>query len=369
MNRLVLAGGGHAHLSVLQALAEREISGVEVVLVTPSEFQDYSGMLPGWIAGHYALPQCQINLQHLVQSGNVRMVTSEIADMNADQRCVRLADGQRIEYDLLSLDTGSEIDTSLLELTGDKLLPAKPLAEFFSAWPRILSQATDQPSYRLVIVGGGAAGVELALAARHAFKLAGIDRRVELVVSEGGLLEGHAHGVKRRVMRFIDSVNIVVHRLSAVGTPEGVLLADGTHLPANRVIAATGKRAPCWLKMSKLKLDEAGFIAVDGQQRSLSHSNVFAAGDVCARQDMVVERSGVHAVHSGPILAANLRVTLTDGTLKTYRPRRHSLYLLACGPQYAIASWGPFSAEGKWVWRWKDWIDRRFVERFSGPEQ
>ena len=369
LKRLVLVGGGHAHLSVLRALAKKSIAGVEVVMVTPSEFQDYSGMLPGWIAGHYSLAQCQINLQHLVQAGSVHMVTNKIVGMNADQRYVSLPGGQQIEYDVLSLDTGSEIDTSLLELAGDKLLPAKPLVEFFSAWPLVLKQAVEQADYRLVIVGGGAAGVELALAASHAFTSSGVNNSIDLVVSEGGLLEGHALGVRRRVTRFMDSVNIVVHRLSAVATPQGVLLENGNTLPADCVIAATGKRAPYWLKMSKLNLDENGFIAVDGQQRSLSHSNVFAAGDVCARQDIDVERSGVHAVHSGPILAANLLASFSGGAMATYRPRRHSLYLLACGPQYAIASWGPFSAEGKWVWRWKDWIDRRFVERFSGPEK
>lgn len=335
-----------------------------MVLVTPSTHQDYSGMLPGWIAGHYALPQCRINLQPMVRAGNIHLVTSKIVSMDADNHCVRLADEQQIEYDVLSLDTGSEIDTSMLEMAGEKLLPAKPIAEFFSAWPRVLAQTIEQADYRLLIVGGGAAGVELALAARHAFTRAGLERGIDLVVSEGGLLEGHAPGVRQRAARFIAHVNIAVHRLSAVGTPQGVLLADGNALPADCVIAATGKRAPGWLGLSKLKLDEAGFIAVDGQQRSLSHSNVFAAGDVCARQDRAVERSGVHAVRSGPILAANLLATFTGGSMKTYRPRRHSLYLLACGPQYAIASWGPFSAEGKWVWHWKDRIDRRFVERF-----
>lgn len=367
LKRLVLIGAGHAHLSVLQALANRRIAETEVVLVTPSTHLDYSGMLLGWIAGHYELSQCQINLQPLARSGNVHMVTSNVVSMDADRRCVNLPGGKQIEYDLLSLEIGSEIDTSLLELAGDKLLPAKPLAGFYSSWPRVLKQAIQQPGYRLVIVGGGATGVEITLAAQHAFAVAGIDTCVELVVSESGLLQGHAPGVRHRVQRFLDKMKVVVHQQSAVGTPEGLLLADGTELPADCVIAATGKRAAYWLAMSKLMLDKAGFISVDGQQRSLSHPNVFAAGDVCARQDRAVERSGVHAVRAGPILSANLMAALKNGAMKTYRPRSRSLYLLACAPQYAIASWGPFSAKGKWVWRWKDWIDRRFIERFSGP--
>jgi NADH dehydrogenase FAD-containing subunit len=157
----------------------------------------------------------------------------------------------------------------------------------------------------------------------------------------------------------------MVHRLQAVGTQAGVVLSDGTSLPADRVLAATGARAPAWLKGSDLQLDMNGYVVVDGTYCSVSHRNVFAAGDVAARQDIAVARSGVHAVHAGPVLAANLLAALQGGAMQTYVPRRHSLYLLACGPRYAVASWGRWSAEGAWVWYWKDWIDRHFVLRFA----
>ncbi|KAF3996541.1 FAD-dependent oxidoreductase [Glaciimonas immobilis] len=367
MKRLVLVGGGHAHLSVLRALAQKKTPGVEVTLVTPSTHQNYSGMLPGWMAGHYVQAQCRIDLLSLAQTARVHMAVDRIAGIDADQHCVRLPDGRRLEYDLLSLDIGSEIDLSWLEMAGNKLLPVKPLDDFFVAWPKILACAREQPGYRLVVVGGGAAGVELALAARYAFSRANIQGRVELVVSESGLLAGHAAGVQGRIKHFLARAGVFVHRQRAVGVEEGVMLSDGTLLPADCVIAATGARAPLLLKFSKLMLDENGYIAVNGFHRSLSHPNVFAAGDVCARQDVAMVRSGVHAVRAGPVLAANLLATLMGTPLVTYQPRQRSLYLLACGPQYGVASWGGFSAEGKWIWRWKDRIDRRFIQRFSAP--
>ena len=365
MKRLVLVGGGHAHLSVLRALARNKPAGVEVVLVTPSSHQNYSGMLPGWMAGHYTQEQCQIDLQPLAQVAHVHLVVDRVKGMDADRRCVDLPDGRHIEYDFLSLDVGSEIDSSWLEMAGAKLLPVKPLEIFFEAWSRVLACAMEQPGYRLVVVGGGAAGVELALAARHVFAIANIDGRVDLVVSESGLLVGHAAGVQRRITCFLTKAGVSIHRMRAVGAEEGVMLSDGTLLSADCVIAATGARAPRWLQPSGLMLDENGYIAVDRHHRSLSHSNVFAAGDVCARQDLAMARSGVHAVHAGPVLAANLLAALGGGPLVAYQPRRRSLYLLACGPRYAIASWGGFSMEGEWVWRWKDRIDRRFIDRFS----
>ena len=365
--RLVLAGAGHAHLSVLQALARKRPSETDIVLVTPAAFQTYSGMLPGWIAGHYSTPQCRIDVHAFAHQAGVRVVEAYLVAMDADRQCVATSDGQRIDFDILSLDVGSEIDRSLLEMAGARLLALKPLDDFFQAWPEVLAAALHKPGYRLAVVGAGAAGVELALAARHAFMRAGAAARVDLVASGAGPVAGHGRAVQRRVTQALDRAGVVVHHVRAAGAKEGLVLSDGTILACDCVIAATGARAPAWLGSSKLALDENGFVAVDGCHRSVSHPCVFAAGDVCARQDREVGRSGVHAVRAGPVLAANLLAMLQGGAMGVYRPRRRSLYLLACGPRYAIASWGRWSAEGYVLWRWKDWIDRRFIARFAPP--
>ncbi|MDD5336494.1 MAG: FAD-dependent oxidoreductase [Rhodoferax sp.] len=367
MKKLVLVGGGHAHLSVLRALANKPQPGVDVTLITPYAQQNYSGMLPGWIAGHYTQAQCRVELAPLVQAAGARLILAQVVGMDAARRCVGLGDGRHLEYDLLSLDVGSETDTSWLETLGDKLLPVKPLDNFFAIWPRILAQAKEKSDYRLVVVGAGAAGVEIALAAQYVFARSAPQARVDLVASEAGLLPGYRQRVQDRVRRIAQRAGLSLHFLRGVGCGDGVLLSDGRLLPADHVIATTGARAPVWLGLSKLGLNQDGYVLVDSQHRSRSHPNVFAAGDVCARPDTNLARSGVHAVHAGPVLAANLIAALAGQPLQAYRPKRYSLYLLSCGPRYAVASWGPWSAEGQWVWRWKDWIDRRFIRKFSEP--
>lgn len=365
MKQLVLVGGGHAQLSVLRALAKARTPGVQATLITPSAHQNYSGMLPGWMAGHYTQARCRIDLRPLAQAAGFALVLNPVTQLDAAQRCVYLADGRRVDYDLLSLDIGSETASAPLSALGDKLLPIKPLDTFFATWPAVLARAKAHKGFRLVVVGAGAGGVEVALAARYAFHQAGLDAQVALVALETGLLPGHGPGVRRRIERFAQELGLVLHRAHALGTAEGLALSNGQVLAADCVIAATGARPAPWLAATGLALDNAGYILVDAAHRSLSHTDVFAAGDTCARPDVAMARSGVHAVYVGPVLAHNLLAVLRGGALKAYQPKPNPLYLLACGPRYAIASWGNWSAQGAWVWYWKDWIDRRFMRRFS----
>jgi pyridine nucleotide-disulfide oxidoreductase family protein len=365
VKHLVLAGGGHAQLAVLNTLAQTRLRDVAVTLVTPEPRHPYSGMLPGWIAGHYARADLEIDLGPLARRAGVKLLLDRIEAMDASKRCVTLSGGRLLDFDLLSLDVGSEINTSWLSTLGNGLLPLRPLGDFLDRWPMVLAAARCRPGYRVAIVGAGAAGAEVALAVRYAFDRERIDGEVSLVAPRDKFLVGHATGVRRRVEDWTRRLGVKLHDGLAVGTKDGLQLSDGSTLVADCVIAATGAAPPRWLKGSGLRLDEQGYVAVDSSHRSLSHSQVFAAGDVCSREDRHFARSGVHAVRAGPILAGNLAAALAGEPLRAYRPRRRSLYLLACGPRSAVVSWGRLTAGGAWAWRWKDRIDRRFVARHA----
>jgi pyridine nucleotide-disulfide oxidoreductase family protein len=365
VKRLVLAGGGHAHLAVLLALARAPLRGVEVTLITPTSRQAYSGMLPGWIAGHYARADLEIDLEFLSRRANVTLLRDRVAAMDANRRCIALSDGSHLEFDLLSLDVGSAIDVSRLEALGERLLPLRPLEDFLERWPSVLAEARADPRFRIAVVGAGAAGIEVALAVRHAFDRERIGGEVCLMAPRDKFLIGHGPGARRRLAGWVQRAGVVLHDGHAVGERDGLLLADGSTIPAACVIAATGAAAPRWLGTSGLELDPQGYVAVDSCHRSFSHGNVFAAGDVSSRESPYFTRSGVHAVRAGPVLAANLAAALSGGRLREYHPRRRSLYLLACGPRSAVVSWGSLSLGGEWAWRWKDRIDRGFVGRHS----
>lgn len=365
MKRLVLIGGGHAHLFVLRHLAAIEHQGIEVTMVTPEPWQHYSGMLPGWMSGHYALDDIRVDLERLAAAAGARLLFRKMVALDADHKCVRLSDGQQLRYDLLSLDIGSETKRDWLEDCGRRLVTVKPIDEFARQWETIICEAAARDRYDLAVVGGGAAGVELAFAAWKSLSRKSADIRVHLVTGAKDFLRGHSPKVKALTLAALGRAGIVVHAHRAAGTASGLLLSSGANLPADCVLAATGASAPVVLRTSRLALDAEGFVQVDNCHRSLSHPEVFAAGDVCSMTDRALQRSGVHAVRAGPVLAENLTAALWGRPLRPHRPRNTVLYIIACGGKTAIASWGRFNFQGRWVWRWKDYIDRKFMQSFS----
>lgn len=364
---LVLAGGGHAHVLVLEHLAQHPLHDTQVTLISPSGWQTYSGMLPGLMTGQYTPEACRIDLRPLARRAGVRFIEARVSGLTSSPTEVHLSDGSALSYDLLSLDVGSEVDDRALQPLGPRLWPLKPLDVFHERWQTLLQSPPEAVPRRLAVVGGGAAGVEAVLAASAAWRQRGRTLSCVLVTGPRGVLPDHSPAVRARVQKALRTHRIECLPHRAVGTPDGLLLDDGRHHPADLVLAAAGARAPSWLRETPLALDARGFVAVNAHHQSTSHPNVFAVGDVCSRVDQTVARSGVHAVRAGPVLAHNLGAWLSGQPLHAYHPRRWSLYLLSTGSRQAVLSWGPFSAAGTWVWRLKDHIDRGFMARFGSP--
>lgn len=366
MKRLVLAGGGHAHLHVLKTLAGQRWPDVEVTLVTPYSRQIYSGMVPGWMAGHYRLDQCAAALGPLATAAGVRCLIDSVTGLDAERRTLRTASHGEIAYDVLSLDVGARVDSSMLADCGACLLAIRPLEEFVVGWQGFVDAAGARGGARLAVVGGGAAGVELALAARYRLAREVAAAAAEVILVTGsGLLPGHGPAIVGMAGKMLARHGVAVVAGYAAGSREGLQLDDGSRLAADGIIAATGVRPAEWLAGSGLRLAADGFIAVGDGQQSVSHPEVFAAGDVASRIDTPHAKSGVYAVRAGPVLSANLQRALAGRPILPYQPQRRSLYLLATGPQQAIMSWGGIAAAGAWAWRWKDWIDRRFMRQYK----
>jgi len=359
--RVVLAGGGHAHLAVLIDWANRREGTEERWLVTSGACTAYSGMLPGWLEGNYRARDMLIDLRPLAEQAGARLVLSDVIGLDVAARHLELASGARLEYDILSLATGGEPDTARLAALGDRLIPAKPVPAFMHRWETFLVASRFLQCPNVGVVGGGAAGVELSLGIHASLHRRFTRARVSLISAEGQFLAGHSPGVRRHALAELGKCGIAVHHATASGSETGLILSDGISIDLDCVVAATGSRAPSWLGRSGLECSADGFVMVGPDLRSRSHREVFAAGDVIERADRKMARSGVHAVKAGPVLAFNLRAHLEERAPRHYRPHRRTLYLLSTGGKRALLSWGPLVAAGKWAWRCKDWIDRQFI--------
>lgn len=374
MKRLLLLGGGHAHVHVLSTLAQQPLAGWDVHLMTPSTRQIYSGMLPGWVAGHYAIEDCAINLAALARQAGVTLHPCAATHLDAVHQEVHAAPypgqpaGTLLSFDLLSIDTGPVAATANLPGADLHSLPVRPIEQFIAAWPTLVERLRQHSGpVHLGVLGAGAAGVELAFAIQFRAQREGwAPLQLHLLGSDDLPLAGAPAALRRRTAVLLSQRGIRWHggqRVQSLHSSH-LLMEDGASLPMDACLSVTGAAAPTWPRHSGLALDEAGFIRVGPTLQSVSHPNILAAGDVASYADPR-PKSGVFAVRAGPVLAGNLRALATGQAPTAWTPQRRALYLISTGAHHALGHWGPLSWGGDWVWRWKDHIDRAFVRRYS----
>jgi selenide,water dikinase len=363
---LVLVGGGHAHVHVLKGFGMRPVPGVRVTLVTRDVETPYSGMLPGYVAGHYSLDECHIDLGRLARFAGARLVRDEASGLDTARRTLLCDAHPPIRYDVLSIDIGSAPRSDDIPGAAEHAIAVKPIDQFAVRWEALLARVGDMPRLRLVVVGGGAGGVELALSAQH--RLAGLTGTVEVtLVTREGLLPSHNARVRRLFEQILADHRVTVVAGSAVVrvAPRVVLCADGRRIEFDEALWVTEAGAAPWLADTGLPLTPESFIAVDNYLRSRGDSRIFAAGDVATMLAHPREKAGVYAVRQGPPLAANLRRALAGRRLRRAVPQKRALALIGTGDQQAVASRGPFAAHGPRLWQLKDWIDRRWMRRYT----
>jgi len=375
---LVLVGGGHSHLSVLKFFAMNPVPGLRLTLITRDLHTPYSGMLPGYIAGHYEYDQAHIDLRPLAQFAKARVIHAEVNAIDPENKQIFCVNRPPINYDLVSINIGSKPGTLHIPGADKFTIPVKPIDHFLSQWDAliesILNHAQRNETFQLAIVGGGAGGVEMALATqyrlRYLLKLENINPsilEVALYCESENILSTHNKQVTRRFRRILHQRDIkILTREKIVEVEEKQLISEkGNRHTADATLWVTNASAPAWLAESGLKVDPNGFIEVNDCLQSVSHEAVFAAGDIAAVINHPRPKSGVFAVRQGPPLARNLDRAIQNKPLKAFKPQKNFLGLISTGDKYAIASRSNWSLEGAYLWKIKDWIDRKFMDNFN----
>ncbi len=355
-------------MEVLRRFGLRRETGVEITLINTGRHSVYSGMLPGLVAGHYGWRACFIDLEILARFAKAQLLRDIAVGLDLDRRRVRCADAAELPYDVVSVDVGSAPGAPIAAQPDMQVLPVRPVQRFVSTWDGLVHEAGDR-DLNLIVVDGSAAAVELCLAMQYRLQQRVPHNRVKfgVVTSSADILPDRNAGVRECLKRVLQARGVSVRAgRQVVGVQNrGLLLDDGEAMPADHVVWAAGPAAPRWLGESGLRTDERGFVLIDDSLRSLSHREVFAVGDIATMVQHPRAESGVYALRQGSPLAANLRAALRGDKPRSFEPRSAALRLTTTGDRNAIASWGPLHAQGAWVWRWKDQIDRRFMHRYA----
>ncbi|WP_347330534.1 selenide, water dikinase SelD [Marinimicrobium locisalis] len=372
---IVLIGGGHSHVGVLKRFAMKPEPGVRLTVICRDTHTPYSGMLPGYIAGHYRYDDVHIDLRRLAEYAGARFFRDEAVGLNRDQQTVLCKNRPPVPYDRVSINIGSTPQMRSIGGEPEHAVPVKPIHQFNDRWQQLLDRITHHAgTTRVAVVGGGAGGVELTLAMHYRLRneLAAMGRDPEelvfdLFTRDEKILPTHSQRVRSHFHQALAYRDINLHTNAEVTTVQAGRLqtADGHWHEADEIVWVTSAGGAAWLKDTGLELDESGFIRVSDTLQTLTDPNVFAAGDIATQVNQPREKAGVFAVRQGRPLADNLRAAILNRPLKPYRPQKRWLALISTGEQYAVASRGGFSCAGRWVWRWKDSIDRRFMAKFN----
>ena len=372
---IVLVGGGHSHAVVLRHFGMNPLSGVRVTLICTDVHTPYSGMLPGYVAGHYDFDAVHIDLGRLAMFAGARFIQAEVIGIDRAQCMVLMRGRPSLRYDRLSINIGSTPQWDHVPGARENVVPVKPIFQFDQRWRALLERVRQKPGpTTLAVVGAGAGGVELTLAMQYRLRaeLTRLGRdpdalRLHLFSAGADILPTHNAGVRRRFDTVLQARRVQVHRNAAVEEVAAGRLrtASGEWVDADEVVWVTRAGGAAWLGATGLALDDEGFILVNDGLQSITDPRVFAAGDVASMQTRRLEKAGVFAVRMGRPLANNLRHSLADRSLQRYRPQRHWLALISTGDRYAVGSRGAIGFAGHWVWRWKDRIDRRFMQQHS----
>ena len=371
---IVLLGGGHAHVFVLEAFARTPEPGVQLTLVAKELAAPYSGMLPGFVAGHYTLDQCHIDLVWLSRLAGARLIHGEATGLDRAARRVLINGQPPLTYDLLSIDVGITPQLDGIDGAVEHALAVKPVSLFAPKWQALERRALEADGPRtFAVVGGGAAGVELVLAAAHRLRTCAASGRLNpaayrfCLVAGRSVLPGHNRRAGLLATRALAGagIEVIVGDNAASITREAVQFASGRMIAADAVLVSTKAAAPGWFAKTGLSLTADGFIVTRPTLQVVGDGNVFAVGDCASITDRPLAKSGVYAVRQGPVVAENLRRRVRGEPLVPFVPQQKTLALISLGGRCAIAAYGGFAASGGWAWVWKDKIDRKFVDRFN----
>ena len=372
--KLILAGAGHAHLTTLKNLKRFVDRGHEVAVVSLEDRHYYSGMGPGMLSGIYRPEEIRIDVKRMTESRGGRFIQGKVEGIDPRSRRLFLAGGDVLPYDVVSFNTGSGIPFSVPDNAQSIAFPVKPIQNLLAARNRIIEGLKEKEGLKkktldIAVVGGGAAGIEIAGNVWRLVRERKGTARIRLY-SGFRMAPRFDSAVRLKALHSLERRNISIRENIRAASIDGrwLRLADGTLEAADVVFLAAGVQPSDLFRKSGLPVGEEGGLLVDESLRSTAHPEIFGGGDCIAFAPSPLPKIGIHAVRQNPILLHNLMAALEDRPLKPFTPQKKYMLILNMGDDTGILFRDRVVFRGRLAWRLKDWIDRRFIRRFQAAE-
>ena len=362
---LVLVGGGHAHLTTLLHADKFIAKGHQVTLIGPSEFHYYSGMGPGLLSGIYRPEEVRFHIRKMAEDRKAVFIQNRVIRVDPKQRRLELAGGDRVDYDAVSFNTGSFVPQDNLPGSEAQVYSVKPIENLLNARTAILDRLSTK-TLRLVVVGGGAAGLELSGNLRRLVRDGKGSADITLVAGKT-LLPGFPEKIRHSARQALARLDVTLLEKMRVAKiePQRILLEDRRELAADIIFLAWGIRPSPLFKTSGLPVGENGGLLVNEFLQSVEHPQIFGGGDcICFRQK-ALDKVGVFAVRQNPILLHNLMAVLDETELMPFDPGSDYLLIVNLGDGRGILWKKSFIWTGKLSFYLKDYIDRKFMKKFQ----
>ena len=367
---IALLGVGHTNAHIVKQWATQPMPSCRLVCISKFPTATYSGMLPGTLAGQFTTEEMQIDLRSLANKANAELMLAEVTGLDTQRQMLHFSNAEPLHFDVLSVGVGS-MPAGCRELDSESVVPIKPMQTFLPRLDERLDFAAGNggQSVNVAIVGGGVAGIEIALClrARVAEKFSDRQVSIQIFTSSDDIGDGLRKRSVRLLRRLLSKRGIhVITNCRVTGAADGnVVTSDGSCFAADCVIWSTGAVAPPVLASLGLPTDDRGFLATDRTLQTTAGQPIFAVGDSGTVVQDPSPKSGVYAVRQAPVLWHNLQATLDGKPLQEFHAQRDFLKILNTGDGKALLEYKGFSIHARWCMKLKTWIDKRFIAPYQ----
>ncbi len=362
---LVLVGGGHAHMTVLLNLQRYVERGHHVTLIGPSPYHYYSGMGPGLLSGIYRPQQVRFHVKKMAEDRGAFFVQDTVTRIDADRKVLILRSGNKVQYDVVSFNTGSTVPTPGDAVGGGNIFTVKPIQNLIKV-SQMLKSGLSAKTPQLIIVGGGAAALELTGNLWRLVQNLGATAAITVL---GGrhFLSSMPRKARRYARKSLLTRNIDIVEGANVSslTDSRAVLEDGREFPFDLVLLAWGIRPSPLFRESGLPAGRDGGLLVNAYLQSVAHPEIFGGGDCISFERRPLDKVGVYAVRQNPVLYTNLLAALEGKDLQAFHPQDTYLLIYNLGDGTGIFYRGKRVWKGKLIFHLKDYIDRRFMRKFQ----